>query len=258
MKKISNTAQNIIIKIKFWDGDYMSANEIKDINKNSDEVRRTSIIMAIHCAPLIKCIKAANIITVSARELMIIRQMLVGTDISYYTLKLIPRSSTKKGRRETKHILYLFRKRELLEYISRKDVAELLNDYGYERELSELLELYYEILAYDTNIIDNELENNVDFTILIYKLLKRLSDRIMMYCGGNIEFPHEIGAFLEYPVEDVRGFLENKGENFLYSGYWKVYHNPSSTIKLFKYYDMVREHTLREIMNGKTIREIAV
>jgi len=95
-------------------------------------------------------------------------------------------------------------------------------------------------------------------TILIYKLLKRLSDRIMMYCGGNLEFPHEIGAFLEYPVEDVRGFLENNGENFIYSGYWKVYHNASRTIKLFQFYDLVREHALREVMNGKSIKEIAV
>ena len=236
----------------------MSVNEIIDINKNSDEIRRASLIMAIHCAPLIKCIKAANIITVSARELLLIRQMLVGTDISYYTLKLIPRSSTKKGRSDTKHILYLFRKRELLEYLSRDDVMDLLSDYGYESQLKDVLDLYFQILTYDSQTVDEQLENNIDLTILMYKLLKRLSDRIMMYCGGNIEFPHEIGAFLEYPVEDVRGFLENNGENFIYSGYWKVYHNASRTIKLFQFYDLVREHALREVMNGKSIKEIAV
>ncbi|MBE5933536.1 MAG: DUF3793 family protein [Lachnospiraceae bacterium] len=236
----------------------MSANEIIDINKNSDEIRRASLIMAIHCAPLIKCIKAANIITVSTRELLLIRQMLVETDISYYTLKLIPRSSTKKGRSDTKHILYLFRKRELLEYLSRDDVMDLLSDYGYESQLKDVLNLYFQILTYDSQTVDEQLENNIDLTILIYKLLKRLSDRIMMYCGGNLEFPHEIGAFLEYPVEDVRGFLENNGENFIYSGYWKVYHNASRTIKLFQFYDLVREHALREVMNGKSIKEIAV
>ena len=30
-------------------------------------------------------------------------------------------------------------------------------------------------------------------------------------CG---EFPHEIGIFLGYPVEDVRGFIANEGRNF--------------------------------------------
>ena len=39
--------------------------------------------------------------------------------------------------------------------------------------------------------------------------------------GG--EFPHEIGLFLGYPVEDVIGFIDNEGENFLCSGCWKVY-----------------------------------
>ena len=39
--------------------------------------------------------------------------------------------------------------------------------------------------------------------------------------GGD--FPHEIGLLLGYPPEDVSGFIENGGKNFLCSGYWKVY-----------------------------------
>lgn len=35
--------------------------------------------------------------------------------------------------------------------------------------------------------------------------------------------PHEIGFFLGYPYDDVVGFIENKGENSLCSGCWKVY-----------------------------------
>ena len=237
-------------------GGDMSVQDILELNDN--DVKKTSIVMAIHCAPLIMGIKAANIITVTARELMIIRQMLVGTDISYYTLKLIPRSATKKSRRETKHILYLFRKKELLEYLSRDDVKELLSDYGYDSQLGVVLDLYDELKQYSVAVQQNELENNVDITIAIYMLLKELSDRIMMYCGGNIEFPHEIGAFLAYPVEDVRGFLDNNGENFLYSGYWKVYHNVKETKKLFKQYDFVKEFAVREIIGGKTIKDIAV
>lgn len=37
------------------------------------------------------------------------------------------------------------------------------------------------------------------------------------------EFPHEMGILLGYPSEDVSGFIEHKGRDFLYSGYWKVY-----------------------------------
>ena len=36
------------------------------------------------------------------------------------------------------------------------------------------------------------------------------------------EFPHEIGLFLSYPPEDVKGFIEDRG-NYKAIGLWKVY-----------------------------------
>lgn len=39
------------------------------------------------------------------------------------------------------------------------------------------------------------------------------------------EFPHEIGIFLDYPLDDVLGFI-NQNSECLYCGYWKVYKNP--------------------------------
>ncbi len=37
------------------------------------------------------------------------------------------------------------------------------------------------------------------------------------------EFPHEIGLFLGYPLEDVKGFRINSGAGCKFCGYWKVY-----------------------------------
>ena len=37
---------------------------------------------------------------------------------------------------------------------------------------------------------------------------------------GRAEFPHEIGLFLSYPPEDVRGFIENRAQNFKRAGLW--------------------------------------
>ena len=34
-------------------------------------------------------------------------------------------------------------------------------------------------------------------------------------------FPHEVGFFLGYPYEDVMGFIEHKGRDFLCCGCWK-------------------------------------
>lgn len=36
-------------------------------------------------------------------------------------------------------------------------------------------------------------------------------------------FPHEIGIFLDYPLEDVLEFIRNGGKNYLCLGCWKVY-----------------------------------
>ena len=48
----------------------------------------------------------------------------------------------------------------------------------------------------------------------IGSLLIQLSRRLC--CSA--EFPHEIGVFLGYPLKDVVGFIENRGQNFTCCG----------------------------------------
>ncbi len=51
------------------------------------------------------------------------------------------------------------------------------------------------------------------------------------------EIPHEVGIFLDYPAEDVKGFIENRqAGNLLSKGYWKVYGNVERAGKIFKRY----------------------
>ncbi len=50
-------------------------------------------------------------------------------------------------------------------------------------------------------------------------------------------FPHEIGVFLGYPLEDVLGFIENGGRNCLACGCWKVYANECEALAAFKRYE---------------------
>lgn len=51
------------------------------------------------------------------------------------------------------------------------------------------------------------------------------------------DFPHEIGLFLGYPIYDVLGFIENKGCNFKYCGFWKVYGNEENAKRIFCEYE---------------------
>ena len=52
----------------------------------------------------------------------------------------------------------------------------------------------------------------------------------------KLKTPHEVGLFLGYPIEDVKGFINNLGKNYKLSGCWKVYDNVDECVKNFKSY----------------------
>lgn len=195
----------------------MPIQEIMKLRTSMDEEMKMSLLLAIHCAPILLGMKAANIMTVTRREFFRIEELLQGTAISYSFLKT-------KG---DKGILYLYREGVIKNYLYLEDVRSFLKEYGYETQ---------------------------DFD----KMLAHLSNRIRLYSDGEIAFPHEIGIFLEYPLMDVKGFLENDGDNFIYSGYWKVYADAQNTLQKFREYDLVREFAVHAVVSGKKIREIAV
>ena len=72
------------------------------------------------------------------------------------------------------------------------------------------------------------------------------------------EFPHEIGVFLGYPLEDVIGFIENKGQDYVYCGYWKVYSNLRSAMKSFDIYKNCTSYCKDRYEHGDTVLELAV
>ena len=90
----------------------------------------------------------------------------------------------------------------------------------------------------------------------IKETLLLLSIRYQEHMDGLRAFPHEIGLLLGYPPVDVAGFMENNGERFLYSGYWKVYENLAETLKVFEQYDRAREYVIHMAGSGRAIREI--
>ena len=98
--------------------------------------------------------------------------------------------------------VFLYREQRLKRFLSVGKVRRLLDSFGYRgMELPEIL--------------------------------SRLSDRYQRHMDGRGDFPHEIGLLLGYPPEDVSGFIENGGKNFLCSGYWKVYKDPARARRIF-------------------------
>ena len=83
-------------------------------------------------------------------------------------------------------------------------------------------------------------------------LIERLSE---LEDGG---FPHEIGIFLDYPLGDVIGFIENAGRNFKCSGCWKVYCNECEAVKLFAKYKKCRDVYVRLWQQGRSVMQLTV
>lgn len=64
-------------------------------------------------------------------------------------------------------------------------------------------------------------------------------------------FPHEIGIFLGYPIDDIEGFTA--GRKCLLSGYWKVYANPEKAERIFERYTKCRDALCRRVAGGEPL-----
>ena len=110
-------------------------------------------------------------------------------------------------------LIYVYRETSLSRSLSDPEVKSFLEGYG------------YEVFSCCNGCGDSECnECSID------RCLEHLSRRISR-SGG--EFPHEIGVFLDYPLDDVRGFIENNGRNCKAVGMWKVYGDEASARKRF-------------------------
>lgn len=80
-------------------------------------------------------------------------------------------------------------------------------------------------------------------------LLEQLSQRLCL----ERQFPHEIGVFLGYPLEDVVGFIENQGRHYTYCGYWKAYGDPAEAQCRFDRYRRCTELCKARFLAGTPV-----
>lgn len=90
----------------------------------------------------------------------------------------------------------------------------------------------------------------------ISDLLHHLCLRAQQFAAEGIGFPHEIGAFLGYPLDDVKGFIRHQGRHELMSGYWKVYSNPLRARMIFDSYDRAKICAVNEYLTGRSFSQI--
>lgn len=81
-------------------------------------------------------------------------------------------------------------------------------------------------------------------------LMKRICERD--------EFPHEIGLFLGYPPEDVRGFIENKAAGCKCVGCWKVYGDAEAARAVFAKYKKCIDVYRARFAEGRSVERLTV
>lgn len=91
----------------------------------------------------------------------------------------------------------------------------------------------------------------------IEEVLPVLQKKYHQYMTDRKSFPHEIGLLLGYPLEDVEGFINNQGKDFLYTGYWKVFAKLDEKKKLFHQYDNVVREFVYLVSEGLKVKEIS-
>jgi hypothetical protein len=110
------------------------------------------------------------------------------------------------------------------------------------------------LLIYDAKLLSRALRNKKAAGILRrYGYSGNDADSHLDYLSARFKTekcPHEIGLFLGYPPEDVDGFIEHKGSNFLLCGSWKVYGNVDYAKRKWNEWAKAREAMASLLLNG--------
>ena len=125
--------------------------------------------------------------------------------------------------REESVLIYVYRQSHLQRELNKPGIWGLLDKYGYD-------------------------------SCQVEKCISCLKQRLYQ-CSC---FPHEIGVFLGYPLEDVKGFIQNGGKNCKCCGLWKVYCNVAEKEKMFEKFKKCSRVYLEVFSSGKKITQMTV
>lgn len=177
-------------------------------------------LMVKHCAPTLAGMKTGSIFSCSYVNAAELRD----------NLRRFNRRLGKKGLRVValraqngRALIYVFRPARLSRDLQQATACRLLRERGYGVEMPERC---------------------------VLQLMKRLDE-----CE---DFPHEIGLFLGYPPEDVRGFIENNAAGCKCVGCWKVYGDAEAAQKTFAKYKKCTAVYCAQLAHGRSIERLTV
>lgn len=115
--------------------------------------------------------------------------------------------------------------------------------------------LYLSPMGYKTTDLESSLQSLKRKIANYHVCRKERGGKDSLCCNYTHKdsFPHEIGIFLGYPLEDVQGFITNRGRDALCSGYWKVYSDKNEAIDRFCRYRTCTKKCQEEYRKGTPI-----
>lgn len=177
-------------------------------------------LIVYHCSPTLAGLKTGNLFRCSYRSE---KELL--NEVRDLNKRLVKKGLRILPLKMQDHfaLIYVYRPSRLKEDISHKEAAEILEKYGYICNMPD-------------------------------QCVKLLSDKLK----NQEQFPHEIGLFLGYPAEDVKGFIENGAKGCKCTGCWKVYGDEEKAKTLFATYKRCTEDYLRYFRQGNIIEQLTV
>ena len=191
------------------------------------------------CSPTLSGVKCANLFNCAfeskdklIHDVMDMNQRLHGKGLHMMIL-----SYPSKNRA----LIYIFRPCMLQKELNLPETRSLMETLGYkDHRMGACL---------------NVLCNRLSVISTVHSLFSRSNSALDRLSEGS-EFPHEIGCFLGYPIEDVRGFMNQKP--CIFHGVWKVYGNVDRAKELFDLYDSCTKKNLALYDEGVPIEKIAI
>lgn len=173
-----------------------------------------------HCSPTLAGIKTGSLFSCPAADGAALRDSVRRWNrfFSAKGLRMIP-----LRHQQGLALVYVYRPSQLQRDLKQSTTRQLLDQRGYRPEAPDLC---------------------------VAHLIRRLAE--------SDQFPHEIGLFLGYPPEDVRGFIEQGGRACKCSGLWKVYDDEHRAQKLFDQYRKCTRAYRKLLAMGKSLDRITV
>ncbi|WP_105301707.1 DUF3793 family protein [Anaerococcus marasmi] len=176
--------------------------------------------LVFHASPVLCGIKAANLFQIRSTDLSYVRSVIKSWEEAIKTCKSCDLKFKLIAKKEKGFLVLAYRNMKLETILEDEETEVFIRNFGYDTEN-------------------------------LAKCLNRLAIRLKVD-----DFPHEIGLFLGYPLDDVKAFIKNKGKNFVLNGTWKVYYDDESKRQIFKSYKESKERCSMIIKNGGNIHEL--